>query len=534
MRAAGVGEQRTQGSRRILGGLLVAAALVLVAGCSTMRHEVPRPESHAFDQPLSTTLGRGLAAGLAATPGLSGFRLLPTGQDAFVARAALADAAERSLDLQYHIVSRDATGTLLLYRALRAAQRGVRVRLLVDDLDAGGRDDDYAAMAAHPNVQVRVFNPFARRYVPGLSRLIDYLGEGARLNHRMHNKLWIADNAAAVLGGRNLGDAYFNADGGANYADLDVLTAGPLVVEASRSFDAFWNSPWADPIEVFTGPTRDTAKFDALMARMAAQALAFSEGEYAQALGATDLGWQLGGGQLALTAAPATLLYDPPAKLQAVPPAPTAHIVARLRAAVEAVQQELLIVSPYFVPGEQSVAVLCRLQRRGTRVRILTNSLASTDVVAVHAGYVRYRPRLLACGISLHELRPSVLGPGSLRRVLSSVVSLHGKAIVFDRQAVLIGSMNIDPRSRLTNTEIGMLIDSTELARQLVAWFDEATAPERAFRVELTEPGNPASALVWTGHEAGQPVRLDHEPLARWWQYLAGALYSILIPEEML
>lgn len=519
---------------RRLAGALLAAVLVLAAGCSTLRHDVPRPESQAFDQPLQTTLGRGLARQLAATPGLSGFRLLPTGQDAFVARAALADAAERSLDLQYHSVSRDATGTLLLYRALLAAQRGVRVRLLIDDFDTGGRDDDFAAMASHPNVQVRVFNPFSRRFAPGVARVLDYLGDGARLNHRMHNKLWVADNAAAVLGGRNLGDAYFSADGQGSYADLDVLAAGPVVSDASHSFDAFWNSEWAEPIQVFTGPAGDTQAFDRLLAQMAAQALAFRDSDYAQALRTTDLGPQVRSGQIPLIAAPATLLYDPPAKLQAVTPAMTDSVADRLRAAAIATQAEMLIVSPYFVPSAQGMALMCELRRRGAQVRVLTNSLASTDVVAVHAGYARYRARMLACGVALHELRPSVVGPGSVQRVLSSVVSLHGKAIVFDRQSALIGSMNLDPRSRLSNTEIGVLIESPVLGRQLADWFDEATTPERAFRVELSEPGNPASPLTWTGREDGQPVRFTREPLARWWQRLAAGVLGLLVPEEML
>ena len=519
---------------RALTGQLLAAGLLLAAGCSTVPFDVPRPHSQALAQPLETTLGRAFASRLAATPGQSGFRLLSTGQDAFIARAALADGAERSLDLQYHIVSRDATGTMLLLRALQAAQRGVRLRLLIDDLDTGGRDPDFAAMATHPNVQVRVFNPFSRRFTSGLARAIDYLGDGARLNRRMHNKLWIADNAAALIGGRNLGDAYFSADGQGNFADLDVLAAGPVVQEASRSFDAFWNSEWAVPIEAFTGPAHNARPLAQLLAEMEASARAFRDSAYAQALRSTDLGPLVRNGQVALTAAAATLLYDPPAKLHAVTPTPTDSVVARLRGATDATRSELLIVSPYFVPSETGITLMCALQRRGAQVRVLTNSLASTDVVAVHAGYARYRARLLACGIALHELRPSVVGPGSVRRVLSSVVSLHGKAIVFDRRSALIGSMNLDPRSRLSNTEIGVLIASTVLAQQLGDWFDEAAAPERAFRVALSEPGNPASALVWTGHEDGQPVRLTSEPLARWWQHLAAALLGLLVPEDML
>jgi putative cardiolipin synthase len=513
----------------------VAAVLVcLLAGCATLHREVPRPPSYAFDNPQQTSLGRGFAAQLAGQPGQSGFRLLPSGQDAFVARAALADAAERSLDLQYHIVAADETGTQLLYRALRAAQRGVRVRLLIDDLDAQGRDADLAVMAAHPNVQVRLFNPSTLRRVPGLLRLFEYLSDGVRLNRRMHNKLWIADNAAALIGGRNLGDAYFSADGDTNFADLDVLAAGAVVADASRSFDAFWNSEWAVPIEALTDAAPTRQQFDQFLAESAERARSFQLGDYAQSLQGTGLRQQIADGRLPLTIASGAVVYDPPAKLAADPDAPTEHIIAQLRDVIDAGRRELIVVSPYFVPSERGVEVICGLQQHGAQVRILTNSLASTDVVAVHAGYARYRQRLLACGAELHELRPSELGPGSVRRLLSSGVSLHAKALVVDGQAVLIGSMNLDPRSRLSNTEVGVLIDSADFGRQLVDWFDAASAPERAFRLELREPGNPASPLVWIGREQGQTVRYDSEPLIRWWQQLAADLLGLLIPESML
>ncbi len=327
-------------------------------------------------------------------------------------RAALAEAAQRTLDLQYYIVAPDATGTLLMYRALRAAQRGVRVRLLIDDLDVGDRDADFATLAAHPNVQVRVFNPFARRSPTGLSRVLDYLSDGTRLNRRMHNKLWIADNAVALIGGRNLGDAYFNADGQSNFADLDVLAAGPVVAEASHSFDAYWNSEWSVPIQAFTGQAPGAVQVEQLMTALAARAAAFRDTDYARALRATDLGLLVRSGRLALIPAHATVLYDPPAKLVAQTTDQGGHVVSKLRRAIETAQQELVLISPYFVPQERGVGLLCELTRRGVRVRVLTNSLASTDVAAAYAAYARYRPRLLACGVSLSELRPSVVGSG--------------------------------------------------------------------------------------------------------------------------
>ncbi len=514
--------------------LAILLALV-VAGCAAVRHDVPRPLSHVIDDAQQTALGRGFAAQLAATPGQSGFRLLPSGQEAFLIRAALAEAAQRSLDLQYHIVAPDVTGTLLLYRALRAAQRGVRVRLLIDDLDVAGRDEQLATLAALPHVQVRVFNPYPRRGVPGWSPLFDYLiSDGKRLNQRMHNKLWIADNAAALIGGRNLGDPYFNADGQNNFADLDVLAAGPVVAQASRSFDEYWNSEWAVPIEAFVAAPASPAQAEQLMAELTARAGAFRDTEYARALRASPLGQMVRNGSIALIAADAKVIYDRPDKLDDSPAAPLGPLITTLRETIGPAQHRLTLVSPYFVPHERGIDLLCGLARRGVRVRVLTNSLASTDVAAVHAGYARYRPRLLACGVALFELRPSVLGSGKVRRVLSSGVSLHAKAIVVDGRSVVIGSMNLDPRSRSLNTEVAVSISSEALAQQLDAWFDEAASLDRSFQPALSEPGNPAAALVWAGRDDDLIESYTSEPLASWWQRLVAGLLGLLVPEEQL
>ena len=547
--------------RRVRPWAATLAVAAFTMACATPGHEVPRPPSQAIDNPHETALGRSFASQLASTPGLSGFRLLPAGQEAFLVRAALAEAAQRTLDLQYHIVASDATGTALLYRALRAAQRGVRVRLLIDDLDVGDRDADLAAVAAHANVQVRVFNPFSTRSAAGLSRVLDYLSVGARLNRRMHNKLWIADNAAALIGGRNLGDAYFSADGQSNFADLDVLAVGPVVVEASRSFDEFWNSRWSVPIQAFTGAPPGPEQFEQAFAEMTARVAAFRDTDYVRELLASGLGQRVRSGQIELIAAPATVLHDSPDKLVARTTDQDEHVVARLRQAIEEAQHELVLVTPYFVPSELGIETLCRLARRGVPVRVLTNSLASTDVAAVHAGYARYRPRLLACGVALHELRPSVTGSGRLHRVLSSQrraapelthplggrttytvglgalssgVSLHAKAIMVDRSAVLIGSMNLDPRSRLSNTEIAVRVESEALGRELGTWFDEATSLDRSFKVELSVAGREQAPLVWIGRDGDQPVRYTSEPLASWWQRFISGLLGAFVPESLL
>jgi putative cardiolipin synthase len=511
---------------------IVAAALVV--GCAAIRDDTPRPPSYAIDDPQETELGGRFAAQLSSTPGMSGFRLLTSGQEAFLARAALAEAAQRTLDLQYYAVAEDATSTLLLYRALVAAQRGVRVRLLIDDLDVGDRDSHLATLAAHPNVQLRVFNPFSWRGAASLARALDYLTDATRLNRRMHNKLWIADNAAALIGGRNLSDAYFNADSLNNFVDLDVLLAGPAVAEASRGFDEYWNSEWAVPIQAFTGPTLGPEHSERLMAELAARAAAFHDSDYVRELLATGFGPLVRSGRVELIAANATVLHDPPAKRPAQAPDEESPVLARLRQSVNATRDELVLVSPYFVPNERGIETLCSLARRGVAVRVLTNSLASTDVAAVHAGYARYRPRLLACSVALHELEPDASRPRGVPRLLSSGVSLHAKAIMVDRKSILIGSMNLDPRSRQTNTEVAVLIDSAALGGELGQWFDEARSLDRSFRPELATPGNPNAPLTWIGREEGKLRRYDSEPRASWWQRVTTRLLGALLPEELL
>jgi putative cardiolipin synthase len=408
------------------------------------------------------------------------------------------------------------------------------VRLLIDDIYAAGRDFDFATLAAHPNVQVRVFNPFLTRGPLGISHLLEFLGDSARLNRRMHNKLWIADNATAVIGGRNLGDDYFNMGGESDLADLDVLAAGPVVMEVSRSFDEYWNSELAVPIAAFFGETPGDEQLDAILAKMAERAERFRETEYARTLRATELGRLVRDGRFAIAPAAATVIYDDPTKAQGATAEGPGSFPPVVRYMIEAAQQEVILISGYFIPSERGIEVLGALVKRGVRVRVLTNSLASTDVLIVHAGYTRYRGRLLAHGVELYELRPGAARSGTVRVGLSSGSSLHAKAVIVDRKTLLVGSMNLDPRSRLANTEVAMLIKSALLGEELGALFDKAALPEQAFRVELTERGNENSPLAWTGKEAGKPVRYDSEPLASWWRRLTSSILGTLAPEELL
>lgn len=508
--------------------------LLALAGCATVPREVPRPASHAWSYPESTPLGQVFARQLIGHPGESGFYLLDSGIEAFSIRGVLADGAQHTLDLQYYMVRDDMTTALLLYRVLRAAQRGVRVRLLVDDLYAAGKDFNLARFSAHPNVEVRVFNPFMHRGPLGLSQLFEFLGDSTRLNRRMHNKLWIADNAAAIVGGRNLGDEYFDAGENTNFTDLDALATGPVVQALSHSFDAYWSSSLAVPVEAFVEATPTVEQRAAFEADLAQRAEDFRDSAYAGALRESHLGRRLRGGDLPLTVASAIALYDPPAKGDGADDAEHHEAFrASVRPLLEGARRSVLLISPYFIPGAEGVKRYTSLAERGVQVRVLTNSLASTDTPVVHAGYAGVRVALVGGGVELYEIRPEArVARRPLLLGASSGASLHAKALVIDQRYVLLGSMNMDPRSRTLNTEVGVLVDSPPLAEQVSALSDEAVKPANAFRVTLTAPGS--GSLVWITEEDREEVRYRHEPLAGFWRRLIASLAKVFAPAGAL
>lgn len=530
------GAGRAHGPRLSLALAMTGAALVLSA-CSATRLDVPRPVTEAWPTPAGTTIARAYAAQLTGHEGKSGLHALPSGMDALGTRAALAEAAQHTLDLQYYILRGDTTTQLLMARALRAAQRGVRVRLLVDDLDAAGKDLDLATLAGFANVQVRVFNPFLSRGAFGLSQVFEFIGSAQRLNRRMHNKLWIADNAMAVIGGRNLGDEYFDASGEVNFSDLDMLVAGPAVAEISRSFDAYWNSEWAIPIQAFVPSLPGADELVRFEQGLRRRVEGFRDGDYARALRDSGLGIALRAGRIPLTIAPVEVFADPPTKVGSAPSTggSPSLFAARIRPVVAKATRELILVSPYFIPSDEGLAALGAVARRGVRVRVLTNSLASADVVPLaYAGYARRREQLLAAGLELHEMRPERLESIRSRLGSSSSAYLHTKAIVIDRRYVVVGSMNLDPRSRLSNTEIGLLAESSELGELIGRLFDDAVRPARAFRVSLAGPDGGHVQTLWTTEEAGQPVTYDAEPLVSVWRRVFSWLLGAIAPEDLL
>ena len=518
--------------------LLLSAFVALGPGCATLPTDYDRPESHALDNTGGTALGKMFAPRVAAHGGgMSGVYPLRSGYDALAARIGMANVAERSLDAQYYIWSGDLTGKVMLDALIRAADRGVRVRLLLDDLPAAGYDQALKAFDLHPNAEVRLFNPFAQRRFRGTEMVARF----GRLNRRMHNKAYIADNQVAIVGGRNIGNEYFEAKPELDYRDFDVLAVGPVVKEVSDSFDLYWNSELAVPVSAFEREDRPTqTDLDALRQALAQHTRNATESRYGQAVRGGDFVRDASGGKLPLLWAKAHAVYDDPSKFATDPNERASHLGPQLRPYLENLRRELWVISPYFVPEQSGVDLFKQLENAGVQVHILTNSLASTDVTAVFAGYLRYRVPLLQEGVDLYELKPSAqraerrISP--LGSVGSSRGSLHAKVFIFDQRAAFVGSMNLDPRSLRLNSELGVIIESEEFARALVGIVTEKLASQ-AYHVELERPVDPEgpSRLVWkTVDKQGKEQTYTTDPEAGLWRRFSTWFMSIFVPEGQL
>jgi putative cardiolipin synthase len=512
--------------------LLIACTLMVLGGCASLPRDAAREPSHAWDRPEETKLGRVLAADITRHPGMSGFYLLGSGLDAFVARMALAQVAERTLDLQYYIFHSDLTGKLILDSILNAADRGVRVRILIDDTTAKGKDAGIAVLASHPRIEIRVFNPFAGRST--VSWLFSAASDFDRINRRMHNKMFVADNQAGVVGGRNIGDEYFSAREGVNFADLDLLALGPVVQDLSRSFDEYWNSEWSYPIESLHKAKPDPDALAKGRAMLAAHRSAAQDSEYAKRLRESDLLKKLLSQGLPLVWAPAQVVYDKPEKAgSGGDQARTVRLGPQLVSAVTDVRSELIISSPYFIPGENGIMLFEELRKQGVRVRILTNSFAANDVAVVHSGYAKYRKDLVKLGVELYEIKPSLTEAPEKqqKRFGSSGASLHAKSFVFDRRRIFVGSLNLDPRSLYLNTELGIVVDSPELAQVLASQFEELVQPAYSYRLALDGPDGD---LVWISEENGKEFRFTSDPHVGNWRRFSTWFLSLFAPESLL
>ncbi len=535
------------------------ALLAFAAGCATLPPLDPRPASAVLDVPADTTLGRALQPFVAAHPGRTGIYPLVDGMESYAARLALFEAAQRTLDVQYYIWHADVSGTLLFDALQDAADRGVRVRLLLDDNNTPGLDAILAALDAHPSIEVRLFNPFANRRW----RAAGYLTDFRRLNRRMHNKSLTADGQATIVGGRNIGDEYFAGGPDFTFADLDVIAIGPAVAEVVAEFDRYWSSASSYPagriVRAAPPGTAVRITHDALRLRAAPANAVYAEPYGAEMLAA------LRAGRVRFEWAPARLVSDDPGKVLGRAEG-DALLFPRLEAFMGEARREFDLVSPYFVPRRAGVAALLELEKAGVRVRVLTNALEATDVPAVHAGYARRREPLLKGGVELYELKRSAAnddlgrafggrgggrvggrgsgsgsgsGGGARRQEQpddgdrgitgSPGTSLHAKTFAIDRSRVFVGSFNFDPRSALLNTEMGLVIESPALAAQITELFD-VVVPTAAYEVRR----RPLGTIEWVERRGDETIVHRGEPGTSWFLRFTVWLMSLLPIEGLL
>jgi len=507
-------------------GILFACAIGL-AGCASLPPLAQRAPTVALDPPADSQLAQ-LAAHSLHTPGDSGFQILPISYGSMAARVILADRAEKTLDVQYYELAADTTGQYFLRALYRAAKRGVRVRVLIDDLHTVGEDALLSSFADAPNVEVRLFNPFpgGRSSIP--LRFARSLDDLQRANHRMHNKLFIADNTFAVMGGRNIAGEYFLRKPDHNFLDLDLLAAGPIVRDLSKSFDAYWNSEYAYPVAAIASPGPRGRSEEYFMNQTGEVMRPDPPGMNLGMERYEALVDQLHGDSVPLIEAPARVVADMPDKIAGSGRRDHGDTVRReFSALVATAQHEVIAISPYFVPGKEGIAHIAAMRERGVKVLVFTNSLASNDTILAHIGYARYRFRLLHLGVDLYELNPTQpFKRGKFGDFGASRAQLHAKLATIDGKTLFIGSMNLDNRSANLNTEVAVIVNSPELTGEVNALIDLGSA----YNVRLTKDGH----LQWVSSSEDYVELINHEPNTSEWERVEVELLGPLVPESML
>jgi putative cardiolipin synthase len=479
----------------------------------------------------TTGLGKAFKPVLEQHQGLTGVRLLNHGLDAFVGRAVLARLAERSIDVQYYMFHQDIVGRLLLKELVAAADRGVRVRLLVDDMYGEEADDVWSTLNSHPSFEVRIFNPFIR----GKSKNLQFITRLKTVNHRMHSKTYTVDNQATIVGGRNIGDEYFDADPNLAFADLDVIAIGPTVPDVSSEFDQYWNSTHAFPISTLL-PMVDVEGVDKLRQDLSAFFQQKATSDYIKALNNSEFAKELMNKTARFSFAEAVIIHDSPEKMTKGKGWKDELLISQLAPYIEQATKEFILVSPYFVPGQKGADALCKLSEQGVQVRVLTNSLVSNDVAAVHTAYMRHRKQLLHSGVQLYELNEQIKKKQGERFTWLpglSKSSLHAKTMAIDGKAMFVGSFNFDQRSLNINNEIGILFHEPEVAANASMTFNNHI-DQVAFKVELVRDEKGGESLRWTGTEDGKVIVLYSEPYAGLWKRLTANLMRLLPIDSML
>ncbi|MGI9258348.1 MAG: phospholipase D family protein [Gammaproteobacteria bacterium] len=509
-------------SSRIGKHVFLAVALAIVSGCATVSFDVPKSESTYLTDTTNTELGQWSAQWVGAHGGASGFYPIAEGTDALAVRLELAKQAQASIDLQYFIMKGDKAGLTLSKALLMAADRGVRVRLLLDDIWTSASDRKLALLNEHPKIEVRLFNPISRSGFTWLNVAFDF----RRANRRMHNKSYSVDNAVSIIGGRNIGEEYFELKDGAVFVDFDVLAVGPVVAEISESFDDFWNHSRALPIEHVARPIRNES-LASYRATVGQDLLGLYDEVYSGSAGNNVL-QSLQSGRLSLFPASSRVVADSPDKLDAQIGPEHQRLLNDLRELFLGAERELLIVSPYYVPLDNGVEFVREAVANDINVIVVTNSLASTNHVAVHSGYSKYRRPVIRAGVQLYESRAN-----AGRALASSAegperMTMHTKLAIVDRRFLVVGSPNMDPRSLEINAEKGLIIDSEPLATAIADGILEML-PEITYRVVETDSGR----LEWHGNVDGQHTVETSEPLAGRWRRFS-AWFLKIVPDRQL
>jgi putative cardiolipin synthase len=504
--------------------VVVGLTLFIIRICSRLPSLEDRTTSTALFDTAETRLGRSITPLLEMHPGISGIYPLADSRDAFAGRARLAEVAERTLDVQYYIWEKDMTGTLLFEALHAAADRGVRVRFLLDDNTTSGLDPFLAALDSHPNIEVRLFNPFVIR-----KPRIGYLTDFSRANRRMHNKSFTADNQVTIIGGRNVGDEYFGAAEGLLFVDLDVLAVGPVVSEVSKDFDRYWACDSSYPLDriVRSVAPAKIAEITSAAAHVERDPAALA---YTTAIRDSPFVRAVVEKRLPFEWAVTRMVSDDPSKgLGRAPPEKLFH--EQLKGIIGDPVSDLELVAAYWVPGETGMERFRSMAKRGVTIKVLTNSLEAADGPYVYSGFARHRKRLLETGITLYEMRSLSLQKDNNKRpgpLGSSGSSLHAKTFSVDRSRFFVGSFNFDPRSRKLNTELGFVIDSPVLAQKIEAAFHDSI-PANSYEVRLSNAGK----LHWIERRGDELVQHDKEPGTSWW-LRAAVWFLSLLPIEWL
>lgn len=527
--------------KKIVPALLASAILIGLIGCATTEGrtrpdatEYQRTVSSAISQSEKTQLGDQLKEAVSANPGKSGFRVLERGSTSLIARLAIVRMAQKTVDLQYYAIGHDVTSNLMIEALLQAAERGVRVRLLIDSFTIGDMEENLALLNGIKNIEIRVFNPLTTKDQPLLSRFASMFTDLPQANRRMHNKALIGDNQMAIMGGRNLSSEYFNASADLDFKDIDILTAGPITAELSKSFDAFWNNENSFPIDTVHEVEVDRRKIAKLRGEVEQtwnSTLQDPARKRQISISISDL---MKDPEINLIWARGAIAADDPHKISAPVSYEESEPLDQLLNVVDRAKNEFVIVSAYFVPKEEGVAWLKSLEQKGVHVRILTNSLASTDVVAVHSGYEPYRKDLIKSGVELYELMPvDEKRPRQrfLGRSQPPRAGLHTKAYIIDRRYTSIGSLNLDPRSVELNTEVLLVIDSPEIAARMMRMFERTIDPAVSYTLTVDPE---TDRLTWHSREKGQSLKYDRDPRAGFWRSIQTSIFSILPLEDHL